>query len=433
MSIRLMSLLLVAAVTGSGCYLDRWDHGAGPDGLVGDPYGNGGNITFSWSFAGRSCAQTSVDTVVVTMPGEYLQNDGRYPCSTSSRDGITLTNFLPGNYAYAISAYDASGTLLYHSTGQLVMDGTDQFESVDLLPITGGTFRDAGSEDGGCPPGGSVDGGTFDGGGFDGGAYDAGSPDAGGFDGGGLDAGTADGGTGGSCGCGRGDGGVDGGTSVSNDVSWTFPDVPNAPTCGDELAQVVLTVDGQAFAHECGAGLFPSRVTLPTLAPGQHALKLDAVDGTGRIWASNQVSIDIPSGSSTYQIYPVPWIVGSAAIDWTFFSCDGLQTYATCAQAGVDTMAINFQDSSGNWLYADSHGYPTDDRLACNDNGLAVLRAVTPGAYTAFVAGYGTRESGILYDEFPNQSAYPVTVQAGVFLTASSPASQFVSVDLYQQ
>ncbi len=58
---------------------------------------------------------------------------------------------------------------------------------------------------------------------------------------------------------------------------------------------------------------------------------------------------------------------------------------------------------------------------------------MTPGSYTAFVAGYGTRESGIIYDEYRGQSSYPLTDQAGVFFTASSPTSDFVSVDLYQQ
>jgi hypothetical protein len=418
MNVRLLPLVLVALAM-PACFYEH--HTLGPsDGLN---YDGTASITFSWSFGGRSCAQAGISSVVVSIPGQWVQNDGNFSCTTSNYDGITLTSFLPGSYSYTVSGYDVTGALRYQGSGTVYVDGLDQFETVNLTSAIGTPTEvpDAGV------------GGTFDAGTIGwpdagiGGGYDAGTH-------GGYDAGT--GGTGGTGGCGcHLDGGMmDAGVSYHHDVSWTLQDVPNAPTCGDELAAVVLTVDGDPVAHECGSGLYPSRITLPSLTAGQHSLEIDAVDANGRTWASNQVTIDIPAESSTYNIYPLTWVVGSAAVDWTFYSCDGVQTYPSCAAAQVETLGVNFEDCNGNWLWSDAHNYPLDQSISCSDaNGSTVIRAVTPGCYTTFLAGYGTRASGIAYDENPGQSAYPLTVRAGVFLTPTSPTSSFVSVDLWQR
>jgi hypothetical protein len=431
---RLLLLLLACAMAGSGCIYHK--DGGSPfdpsDPSSPDPLSEGNTLTLSWSFAGFSCAQAGVATVVVTMPGQTLQNAGRYSCSNSGFEGITLTQFTYGTYAYELDGYDAAGTLRYRATGQVDVNVVDTWQLVDLLSVDVGT-----------PPPGVSDAGTgsWGGGGHDagtGGVPDSGSwgggYDAGSTGGGGYDAGSGGGttGGGGTCGC-HMDAGVDAGT-VEHALSWSFPVVSNAPTCGDELAQVVLTIDGVAVNHECGAGLWPSRVTLPTLSAGQHTLEIDAVDSSGRAWASHVGTLSISSTNSSYDTIEVPWIVGSAAVRWSFYSCDGLQAYASCSQAGVDTVAINFEDSSGAWLYADAHNYPLDQDYSCDaTNGSTVMRAVTPGQYDLWVGAYGPRGTDISYAESPDSSMTPISVQAGVFFTATSPSSDFVSVNLWQQ
>jgi len=119
MNSKLLSILLVTLSLGSGCIIDHhYDGGGGPS------YYNPGNVTFSWSFAGQGCANTSVSYVVVTIPGEQLQSGGQYSClDQSGYPGITLTNFNGGTYSYTIDAYDASNTLLFTFSDSFTVNG----------------------------------------------------------------------------------------------------------------------------------------------------------------------------------------------------------------------------------------------------------------------------------------------------------------------
>ncbi|HCF60527.1 MAG TPA: hypothetical protein DFS52_21335, partial [Myxococcales bacterium] len=72
---------LVAALSLGGCIIyENPGHGGG--GYTNPPASAlPGDLTLSWSFGGRSCAQISeVRSVVVSIPGEGLENGGGYSC-----------------------------------------------------------------------------------------------------------------------------------------------------------------------------------------------------------------------------------------------------------------------------------------------------------------------------------------------------------------
>lgn len=408
MSLRPLPLLLALATIVSGCVVQ---HDATQ---LHDPLNSNDNgsiagyasITFAWSFDGQSCAQASVDTVVVTMPGELLENNGSFPCSNGSYEGITLENFAPGSYPYTVQAYDARGALRYQASGEVQVDGDARLEYVALSSAV-----DSGVPGGvhGVPPGGTT--GGLDAG--NGGDLDGGSaPDAGPVDGGTQDGGSVDAGT----------------TSIHYYLSWTFPEVPNAPLCGDELTQVVLTIDGVATSYDCTAGLSPAQITTPALTLGSHALQLDAVGADGTVWASKQLTLDVTCGCHPSQTYELPWVVGSAAVDWIFFDASHRNPTTSCDVALVDALSLNFQAADGSWLFADEVGNPAHDHFGCAESsGLALYRALPPGTYSVYLDGTGSCGN---YAEYPGQACYQATVEAGVFLTRESSADSAVSIDL---
>lgn len=412
MKLRLLPLLLAVGVMGSGCLVQ---HDAT---LPGDPLssvidggGSAGsaNITFTWSFDGRTCAQASIQTVVITMPGEQLQNAGRFACTSGAQDGITLDDFYPGSYPYSVQAFDAAGNLRYQASGTVQVGAADTLEQV-ALSAAGDGGTDGGVH--GVPPPGTHD-----------------WPDSG-TSGGDLDGGSApvDGGSGTTDG-GSTDAGSGGGSATYRYyLSWTFPEVPNAPVCGGELTQVVVTIDGVATSYDCTAGLSPAQIATPPLTLGTHSLQFDAEGADGTVWASKQVSLDVTCGCHPNQTYELPWVVGSAAVDWIFFDASHQNPTTSCDVALVDTMAVNFQGLDGSWLFSDDQSNRSDDDFSCVDSGgLAVYRALPPGTYSVALAGNGSCGS---YSEYPGQACYQVTVQAGVFLTRDAYADSVVSIDL---
>jgi hypothetical protein len=93
-----------------------------------------GDVTFAWTFAGRSCAQDGrVQRVVITIPGESLANGGEYPCNVNGYDGIVLRDFAPGAYDYSIDAIDYDNYASFRTTGTFYVDG-NTLVPVDLAP-----------------------------------------------------------------------------------------------------------------------------------------------------------------------------------------------------------------------------------------------------------------------------------------------------------
>ncbi len=117
---------LIAVSTVSGC-------------VITDSSRYGGDVTFSWTFAGQQCAAApQVSSVRITIPGEVLQNDGVFPCLVSNYPGIILQNFAPGNYTYTIQGLGYAGDILYQADGSFTVDGNVSVR-VDLPPVGAGT------------------------------------------------------------------------------------------------------------------------------------------------------------------------------------------------------------------------------------------------------------------------------------------------------
>ncbi len=91
------------AVMGStGCIVVAGSGGTGGGGGSRRP----GDVTFTWSFAGKECNQASeVKSVKITIPGQSLENAGVYPCSQAGVSDVYI-NFV-----------DAQGNLVYGTQG----------------------------------------------------------------------------------------------------------------------------------------------------------------------------------------------------------------------------------------------------------------------------------------------------------------------------
>lgn len=122
----LTSIIAAAAlVSSTGCIITT------------TPRGNPGDITFTWTFNnGRTCASVpDVTQVEIVIPGQTLQNQGRYGCINSGTAGIKLLAFKAGTYRYTINGQNASGQTMYTATGSIVVNG-DVAEAADLKPTT---------------------------------------------------------------------------------------------------------------------------------------------------------------------------------------------------------------------------------------------------------------------------------------------------------
>ena len=103
------------------------------------PSGTPGDITFTWKFGNRQCFEVpEVSQVAIRIPGQTLQNQGVFPCLNSGTAGIKLLNFRAGTYSYTVSGQNASGTVIYETTGTLVVNG-DVAVAVDLQPTSAAT------------------------------------------------------------------------------------------------------------------------------------------------------------------------------------------------------------------------------------------------------------------------------------------------------
>lgn len=102
--------------------------------VTGGGGGSRGNVTFTWTFSGRQCFEVpDVTTVAIQIPGQTLQNNGRYPCTSNGTAGITLLDFRAGTYNYTIQGLNTAGTVIYSAQGNFTINGNVS-EAVDLTP-----------------------------------------------------------------------------------------------------------------------------------------------------------------------------------------------------------------------------------------------------------------------------------------------------------
>lgn len=83
-----------------------------------------GDVRMTWSFDGASCSQMrDIQGVDISIGGEILENDGRYPCQANGFDGIVLHDFAPGTYAFDAVAVDYNNAARFTYHGSFTVDG----------------------------------------------------------------------------------------------------------------------------------------------------------------------------------------------------------------------------------------------------------------------------------------------------------------------
>lgn len=119
----LTTLIAAVALVGSGCVINT------------TPTGNPGDITFTWTFNnGKPCSSVpDVVQITIEIPGQSLQNGGRYGCINAGTAGIKLLNFRGGTYRYTVSGQNSAGQTMYTNNGTVIVNG-DVAEAVDLNP-----------------------------------------------------------------------------------------------------------------------------------------------------------------------------------------------------------------------------------------------------------------------------------------------------------
>ncbi len=122
----LTSIIAVTALVAStGCIINT------------PPSGTPGDITFTWTFNnGRACSSVpDVTQITIQIPGQSLQNSGRYGCINAGTAGIKLLNFRAGTYNYTVSGQNAQNETVYLANGSVTVSG-DVAATVDLKPTS---------------------------------------------------------------------------------------------------------------------------------------------------------------------------------------------------------------------------------------------------------------------------------------------------------
>lgn len=209
-------------------------------------------------------------------------------------------------------------------------------------------------------------------------------------------------------------------------LSWRFPSTSSSanPTCAQVgVATVWVRIDGGAWrAFDCAAGQSQDGVTTPWLTHGSHTVDLEAQDASGYTLYGASSTLRAENGAPMANEYALSWTVGGAAVSWTLFSGT---TQKTCAEAGLDTLYVNFRDSAGQLVY-DGWG----DAQPCTGEPV-VYNYLQAGTYKVELVG--TSSGGAVYR---SSSASPrtVTVTAGAFITTREQATaRAVDVEVYRQ
>src|SRR4051794_23871555 len=95
-----LAVAFLSVLTSTGCIIVGSGGGTGGGG---GGIAKSGDVSFSWTFGGKTCAQNSqIANVILTIPGETLNKNGVYTClDSTSHPGVTLFDFAPGSYTYS--------------------------------------------------------------------------------------------------------------------------------------------------------------------------------------------------------------------------------------------------------------------------------------------------------------------------------------------
>jgi hypothetical protein len=137
MNAKLLTAFLGLSLLAPGCVVatdDCYECDDGYDDGYVEPL-RGGDVNFTWTFAGRFCEQVpDIHGVQITIPGEALENGGYYACNTAGYDGIVLHDFVPGAYSFKLEGVNQFNDVTYTATGTFQVNG-DVRISADLTPV----------------------------------------------------------------------------------------------------------------------------------------------------------------------------------------------------------------------------------------------------------------------------------------------------------
>lgn len=211
---------------------------------------------------------------------------------------------------------------------------------------------------------------------------------------------------------------VGGGSSYAF-LTWRFPasvDSPS-PSCAQAgITFVDVTIDASTQRYDCLGGTTDVGVQTGFLPPGRHAIRLNGLTSNGYPIYQVASLLTTYAGRPVSATYLFGWAVGGVALQWQLLN--GI-TPQTCAQAGVQTVYIDFQNSAGNFVYG-----PNGDPQPC-DGAPISYNFLQPDNYRIFLRGVGP--SGVAYLS-STQNPPRITVVAGQF---ASPA-QALTVNLYR-
>jgi hypothetical protein len=191
-------------------------------------------------------------------------------------------------------------------------------------------------------------------------------------------------------------------------LEWTFPPregVPQPSCAAANVSYVDVSIDGQVTRATCAQGQSGMGFDTGPLLAGPHVLRLSAiVDNFERLRAD--ATLMIQAGAQGVESYEPAWIIGGLHLSWHIV--DGTTTFS-CSDVGLQSLFVNFTDSSNQLIYAGSGlEYP------CNSN--VDFTSLYAGPYRVFVQGVAMDGETYKSDfQHPTQ----VTVAAGVFTTGA--------------
>lgn len=170
-------------------------------------------------------------------------------------------------------------------------------------------------------------------------------------------------------------------------VSWSFPNNDSCYQVG--ATDMVLVIDGDLRNEvKCVDGNGGAATPTPDLAAGDHTIEIFAYSSTKQSLFYKRSTFTSRSNSPVsleFTLSPV----GTLVLNWSF-SKDGGRTTINCADARVSELRMNFQDSSGNWIFG--------------QNGISGPCAPPTGKFETLAPGryridiLGTDANGVTYE-----------------------------------
>jgi hypothetical protein len=175
---------------------------------------------------------------------------------------------------------------------------------------------------------------------------------------------------------------------------------------GAGIATLSIQLPGRTVDTRCDAAM--TGLSFGALPAGTQTLTVTGLSETGFALARGRVSLTVLAGAETFTEVSLSWLVGGASLHWSLTNDSIAQT---CLQAGVREVFVNFQDSTGTFLYPGA-----GVAVACEQLGV-VFPTLPAGTLTAFAQAVGSW--GVLY----RSAGVPITVRAGVFPTPTSAST----------